>query len=163
MAEKTQESESHIEKILREKQTELGSSEKGRKLAEDRLGNPVEENEQIKQDNMDLKTIVEAEQEKVRSIYTDLKEKEQSNFKLQQDIRNLKTELAKTRVEADEAQGIKEKANLKIQKLNSEVSTTESINSTLNREYEKSLIDKGIAVKEKEHLAMRCAELSGRN
>lgn len=112
---------------------------------------------------MDLKTIVEAEQEKVRSIYTDLKEKEQSNFKLQQDIRNLKTELAKTRVEADEAQGIKEKANLKIQKLNSEVSTTESINSTLNREYEKSLIDKGIAVKEKEHLAMRCAELSGRN
>ena len=47
MAEKTQESESHIEKILREKQTELGSSEKGRKLAEDRLGNTVEENEAL--------------------------------------------------------------------------------------------------------------------
>lgn len=68
MAEKSQESESHIEKILREKQTELGSSEKGRKLAEEKLTNVVEENEQIKQDNMDLKTIVEAEQEKVKSI-----------------------------------------------------------------------------------------------
>lgn len=82
---------------------------------------------------------------------------------MQQDIRNLKIELSKTRSEADEAHSIKDKSNLKIQKLNSEVSTQESINSTLNREYEKSLIDKGIALKEKEHLAMRCAELSGRN
>lgn len=134
MAEKTQESESHIEKILREKQTELGSSEKGRKLAEDRLGNTVEENEQIKQDNMDLKTIVEAEQEKVRSIFTDMKEREQSNLKLQQDIRNLKIDITSATSEASESTSLKDKANVKIQKLNSDLSTQESLNSSINLE-----------------------------
>lgn len=163
MAEKAHEAEGHIEKILKEKQTELSSSEKGRKLAEEKLINVVDENEQIKQDNMDLKTIVEAEQEKVRSIYTDCKEREQTNFKLQQDIRNLKIENTKIITEAGEAKSIKDKANVKIQKLNSDLSTQESLNSTMNREYEKALVDKGVAVKEKEHLNMRCAELQGRN
>jgi len=163
MAEQNQESEAHMEKILREKQTELSSSEKGRKLAEEKLENVVDENDQIKQDNMDLKTIIEAEQEKVRSIFTDLKDKEQNNNKLYQDVRNLKIELSKTRSEADETHSLKEKSDIKITKLNSDLSTQESNNSSLYREYDKALIDKGIALKEKEHLAMRCAELSGRN
>jgi len=134
MAEKAQEAESQIEKILREKQTELNSSEKGRRMAEEKLSNVEDENEQIKQDNMDLKTIVEAEQEKVRSIFTDMKEKEQANFKLQQDIRNLKTDITTATTEAAESKTLTDKANVKIQKLNSDLSTQESINSSISEE-----------------------------
>lgn len=98
------------------------------------MSHVVDENEQIKQDNMDLKTIVEAEQEKVRSIFTDMKDREQSNLKLQQDIRNLKIDITTATSEASESTSLKDKANVKIQKLNSDLSTQESLNSSINLE-----------------------------